>query len=123
MPIMRGNTSIAASGSDANVIDGQDHEFLEGPAKVTVAMTQSATGLEASFKVGAEDVADGITPNIASAAGIVKLDGSDVVLEEMVMGGRLKIPVENTTAGALTLNWAVLVDYLGEQELYEMGLI
>ncbi len=114
MPTMRGSTSIAASTTVENVLTGLDHEFLSKNALVTLTLAQSATGLVIDFKTNAEDLLASAVPNIAAAAGRCIIPDDTLLAQEPVrQGRRLKLRVVNTTAGALTLNYIVEVDYIG----------
>lgn len=110
MATMRGNTSIAASASNDNVLDGEDYEFIQGPAIISVLLAQSAIGLEVDVKINTEDLVSAATPNVAVAANRLVEDGDRVIDKQVISGGRLKIPVRNTTAGALSLHWLVEVE-------------
>lgn len=44
MPSIRVNTTVAAGGQNANVIQGNQFEFLRGPANVKVFARQSSAG-------------------------------------------------------------------------------
>lgn len=109
MPTMRGNTSIAANGSNDNVLDGEDYEFIQGPAIISCLLAQSALGLEVDVKINTEDIASAITPSVAVAANRL-IEDDRVIDKQVIAGGRLKIPARNTTAGALTLHWLVEVE-------------
>jgi len=111
MPSMKGVRSIAANATNANVLENEDMEFVPYDALVSVAVAQSATGLELDFKQGTDSLASGISPNIVSATGRVEDDTDTILRNEPVPAGkRLKLPVRNTTAGALSIFYTVNID-------------
>lgn len=108
MPTMRGETSIGASSTNENVLQGSDFEFLNQLSVVDVVMSQSAIGLQIDVKADSDSLAASVVPNIEAAAGRLIEDQDGVVRRQLLRAGsRLKIRARNTTGGALDLNWMV----------------
>ena len=118
----RGETAIGVSAQDVEILVGDDLEFLTEPSLVTVLAGQSATGLSVTVKRDTEALVDGMAPNIVAAAGRLVQPDDEVISEvELPAGTRLKITVDNTTAGALTFSHKVQVEEIPEELLAQMG--
>lgn len=111
MPTSRLQTSIAASAQGVAILSDADIEFLTEPSLVTVLLGQSATGLLVTFKANKVDLLPNQPPNVVAAAGRLIIP-DDRLLDQMLLpaGTRLKLIVNNTTAGALTLSSQVDVE-------------
>lgn len=108
MPRAQGATSVAAGAINANVLSGENVEFIERPSRVLVLATAEAAGeSRMQFKIGAREV---IAESPMSRAARVPLKPDDVVVEEIAMPGeRLTLKLRNTGAGANVVFWAVEV--------------
>lgn len=100
---MQGSVSVAANSVSANVLAGQQFEFLPQNARVTFSTTGSATGLNTTLLAG------GVTMINDQAIGLQNrfpVIPDDVISQETIPGGaRLLCTFRNTTAGALTAFW------------------
>lgn len=100
---MQGSVSVAANSVSANVLAGQQFEFLPQNAQVTFSTTGDATGLNTSLLAG------GVTLINDQAIGLQNrfpLIPDDVLSQEVVpAGARLLCTFRNTTAGALVAFW------------------
>jgi len=67
-----------------------------------MALTQSAIGLEVSLLNGNTNTVDGAEPNVASVG--PKLPDDQIGTFPIREGEQVSVPVQNTTAGAITLN-------------------
>lgn len=113
MPTIKLTPAIAATTLVENLLTGTDFEFLPYPASVTISLSQSAAGLICDLKADNEDLAAGVIPNVAAAAGRVIIPDDTVIADEPCQSGaRLKIRGNNPTAGALTLNILVEIEEL-----------
>lgn len=121
MPTSRLQTSIAASAQQVSILSDADIEFLEEPSLVTVLLGQSATGLLVTFKANKVDLLPNQPPNVVAAAGRLIIP-DDRVLDQMLLpaGTRLKLIVNNTTAGALTLSSLVDVEEVPAEVLAQL---
>lgn len=105
MVISRTGDSIAANSRSANLLAGEQFEFLPSRCLIRIRMSASAVGLRADFQVGGISiVVNGAVPGTNRFPVIP----DDHLLE---VGGnrgeRLFLTVLNTTAGALTVNTVV----------------
>ena len=121
MPTSRLQTAIAISAQQVQVLVGADIEFLEEPSLVSVLLGQSATGLLVTFKANKVDLLPNQPPNVVAAAGRL-ITPDDRVLDQMLLpaGTRLKLIVNNTTAGALTLSSQVDVEEVPPEVLAQV---
>lgn len=105
--LMSDSVSVAANAKSTNVLAGLQFEFLPSGASVQLRATSSATGIRADFNIGGEQLAvDTLVPPtnrfpIAPDDTMVTTTGRK--------GERLFLTFRNTTAGALTVQWAVEV--------------
>jgi len=101
MPVIIKETSIAANSTNDNLFSGSAFEFARGPQLVTLGVTQSATGLLATFTSGADVVVEESAPPVKTTMPVIPDDfyASDIAAP----GDRYVLRVRNTTAGALTV--------------------
>lgn len=109
MPLIQASVSIAASPAvNDNVITGSQFEFLPYNASLRFALSGSATGLVADVYSGQDVLAEQMGVN---ALNRVPINPDDFLLSDVAAAGeRIKIRVRNTTAGALTLFYALMID-------------
>lgn len=105
MPTMQDSLSVAANAVSANVLAGQQFEFMPGNAQVTLSVAGSATGLRVSLLAGGVTLINDAAINTANRFPLIP---DDVIAQEMIPGGsRLLLTFRNSTAGALTAFWRV----------------
>jgi len=110
MPLIQQSISIPASGVNDNLIQGSQFEFLPYDAALRFALNGSAIGLIADVYSGQDVLAEQMSVN---ALNRVPINPDDFLLTDVAAGGeRIKIRVRNTTAGALTVFYALIVDPL-----------
>jgi len=108
MPLIQQSVSIAASSVNDNVIAGSQFEFLPYNSALRFALNGSATGLVADLYSGQDVLAEQMSVN---ALNRVPIAPDDFLLTDIAAAGeRVKLRVRNTTAGALTLYFAVIID-------------
>jgi hypothetical protein len=103
--IISDTVSVAANTRSANVLAGQQFEFLPARASVQLRAASAATGIRTDFNLGGEQLAvDTLVPPtnrfpIAPDDTMVTTTG--------VKGERLFLTFRNTTAGALVVQYVV----------------
>lgn len=108
MPLIQQQITIAANAVNDNVIAGSQFEFLPYNAALRFAMNGSATGLVADVYSGQDVLAEQMQINTLNR---VPINPDDFLLSDVAGAGeRIKLRVRNTTAGALTMFFAVMVD-------------
>lgn len=109
MATMQGVTSIAAGGSNSNVLAGLVDEFIKRPSRVRFYVVGDAAGELRATIVSGSDVLMQESP--ISRAARVPLVPDDLTVEDIAMPGeRLTLAARNTGAGANNLFWRVIVD-------------
>lgn len=105
MPVMQGSVSVAANAKSANVLAGEQFEFLPQNASVTLSVAGSAAGLNANFLAGGVTLIDDQPINTQNRFPVIP---DDVLTQENIPGGaRLLLTFRNTTGGALTAFYRV----------------
>ena len=105
MPTMQGSVSVAANAVSANVLAGEQFEFLPSNAKIVLSTAGSAAGLNTTLLAGGVTLINDQAINAQNRFPVIP---DDVLSEEIVPGGaRLLLRFRNTTAGALTAFWRV----------------
>lgn len=108
MPTIQGSVSVAANAVNDNVLTGSQWEYLPYNARVDFGLVGSATGLLCDVFSGQDNIAEGYAPSIANR---FPINPDDFTLSDVVAGGeRLKVRARNTTGGALTLFFSVLIN-------------
>lgn len=108
MPLIQQSVSIAANAVNDNVLQGSQFEFLPYNAALMFALNGSATGLVADVYSGQDVLAEQMGVN---ALNRVPINPDDFLLTDVAAGGeRIKMRVRNTTGGALTLFFALIVN-------------
>ena len=105
MPTMQDSLSVAANSVSTNVLAGQLYEFLEAGTQVTLSVICGATGIRATYICGVPLINDqGVR---FRAAADFPLIPDDVLMNEVVLGGRQILTFRNTTGAAITAQWRV----------------
>lgn len=108
MPTIQGSVSIAANSVNDNVLTGSQWEYLPYNARVDFGLVGSATGLLCDVFSGQDNIAEGYAPSIANR---FPINPDDFTLSDVAAAGeRLKVRGRNTTGGALTLFFSVLIN-------------
>lgn len=112
MPRMSGSAlSLTANSTSANVVAGQQFEFLQRPSMLRLLAVGSAAGLNTTLLVGGRTI---INDQPISGANRFPTIPDDIVTEEGGRAGeRILLMFRNTTGGTLTVNWAVDVTAVG----------
>ena len=107
MPSMSGTASLAANTKSANVLAGANLEYVPYRARVSLFAVESAAGLNSYFLAG-QDVAvdDQPIPFIGTT-----INQKDHLIDSFVVlpGTKLQLYFRNTTGGALTYVYQVVV--------------
>lgn len=107
MPVISNTYVAVANARSANVLAGEQFEFVPGRAAlITARMTTTAVGLKADFQIGGEAV---VTNASISNANRFPQAPDDVLVNGVgARGGeRLFLTIYNTTAGPLTVTYVI----------------
>lgn len=103
--IISDTVSVAANSRTANLLAGQQFEFLPARATVQLRASSSATGIRADFNIGGEQLA---VDTLVPPTNRFPIAPDDTLLTSSgARGERLFLTMRNTTAGALTVQYAV----------------
>lgn len=109
MPTMQNSVVVAANGVSANVLAGQQFEFLPQNARITLSCTGSATGLNTTLLAGGVTLINDQAIGLQNRFPIIP---DDVISQEGVpAGARLLLTFRNTTGAPLTAFWRVDVGF------------
>jgi hypothetical protein len=99
--VIQKEVSVAANAVVDNLISGSAFEFAQVDQRVSIGLTQSATGLVATITSGSDLVLEESPVMILGTMPIIPdhMYYNDV----QAKGDRLVIRIRNTTAGALTI--------------------
>lgn len=109
--------AIAANSINQNVIASNDslRSLMRLPfrAKLTLAMVQSATGLEMDFDAGSDNLVAASNGRVSASTPELPLDvvNDEAYAEE---GAILTLRAVNTTGGAITLRYMIIAEFSEE---------
>jgi len=100
---------IGATSTNANILSGSIFEFLPADMVLNLGFVMEGAGLLVTILRNGEIIAEDVVPNIGAAATTMpKIPDDYMVTEEPFLAGdRLTVKVQNTSGGALYLNYAV----------------
>lgn len=107
MSVITGIVTIPANERSGNVLAGSIFEFMPGDGLVNFLMTGDATGLKADCLIGGEAVA--LAARIPPTNRFPVKPDDSLVVAGAFAGQRLFLDLNNTTIGALTLQFMVEV--------------
>lgn len=97
--------SVAANTTVDNILSGKLHEFLPQASTVRLAQAASAAGVRTTLIVGGEVIID--SQEISNANRFPVLPDDIIGEGAGFRGDRVVLRLQNTTAGAITVNSAV----------------
>lgn len=107
MPVIQGSVSVAANAVNDNVITGSQFEYLPYNAKIDFGLVGSAAGLLCDVYSGQDIVAESFAP---PATNRTPVNPDDFTLTDVAAGGeRIKVRARNTTGGALTIFFSIII--------------
>jgi len=107
MPVIQNSVSVAANAVNDNVLAGSQFEFLPYNAKIDFGLVASATGLQLDVFSGQDIVAESFAPPTTNR---FPINPDDFTLTDVAAGGeRLKVRARNTTGGALTIFYSIVI--------------
>lgn len=108
MPVIQSSVSVAANDVNDNVLSGSQFEFLPYDAHIAIGLCGSATGLIVDAYSGQDTLCEAMALN---AQNRTPINPDDFTLSDVAAAGeRLKIRVRNTTGGALTVFFSVIIN-------------
>ena len=110
MPQLPFSTSLAANQLGVNPILGWQYEYLPYPSSVILLIRASAVGLLATVYSGSETIQERAVVQAGGTAGVTPSELNTAPVAWAGAGGdRLKVVVDNTTAGSVTIDGLIVV--------------
>jgi hypothetical protein len=106
---MQANTTVGANASVATTLNGQLYERPPYNCYGTLFVTGSATGLFAQINVNSVAASDEVAVNTQNRVPVVP---DDMLMTgwEAPAGGLIQLKFRNSTGGALTGSWKILLE-------------
>ena len=103
---MQDSVSVAANGTNTNVVSGQRYDRVPFNAIGNLFCTGSALGLTAELNIGGNSITP---PTKVNAQNRLPVVPDDILTQEWEApeGKLVQVTVVNTTAGALTFFWRI----------------
>lgn len=109
--VIQKETSVAAAGSNDNLVSGSAFEYLRAPSLVSIGLVASATGGFATIQIGPTILLEESPPTVKTSMPTVP---DDFLYQAYgAPGDRLVIRVRNPTGGAITFRTVVQVTDAG----------
>ena len=96
--------SIAANTKSADQVSGRNQYV--GKGRIQLIAKTSATGMNYTLSVGGVTLIDDNIVPFTGTAGTIDVN-ANVVLDQVVSGGRVELFLRNTTGGALTNDYII----------------
>ena len=96
--------STAANVKTADLVSGRNQYV--GKGRIQVIAKSSATGMNCTLNVGGVALADDNIIPYTGTAGTISVN-DNVVVDQVVAGGRVEFFLRNTTGGALTTDYLI----------------
>ena len=111
MPSFVFSTSLAANAVGVNPLLGWQYEFLPWPAQVILLQRAAATGVNQTVYSGSETIVERSPLQAGGTAGVTPSELNTAAHSWIAGGGdRLKVLLDNTTAGAITVDGIIIVN-------------
>lgn len=113
MPQFPFSTSLAANQLGANPLSGWQYEYLPWPASIILLVRTTAVGINMTMYSGSETIQERSPVQAGGTAGVTPTEFTTAPLSFLAAAGdRLKLLLDNTTAGALTVDGVVIANPL-----------
>lgn len=96
--------SVAANTKSADQVSGRNQYI--GKGRIQLIAKTSATGMNYTLNVGGVALIDDQIVPYTGTAGTISVN-DNVVLDQVVAGGRVELYLRNTTGGALTNDYII----------------
>lgn len=96
--------SVAANTKSADQVSGRNQYIQKG--RIQLIAKPSATGMLYTLNVGGQALIDDQAPVFTGTAGTMSVN-DNVVVDQIVQGGRVELFLRNSTGGALTNDFII----------------
>lgn len=112
MPQLPFSSSLAANQLGLNPVSGWQYEYLLAwPASVLLMMRATATGVNATVYSGSETIQERAPVQAGGTAGTTPSELNTAPVSWIAaQGDRLKVLLDNTTAGAITVDGLIIAN-------------
>lgn len=111
MPQLVFSTSLAANALAVNPIAGWQYEYLPWPAQIILLMRAAAVGINATVYSGSETIQERSPVQAGGTAGTTPSElNTPAVAWIGAAGDRVKLVLDNTTAGAVTVDGVIIAN-------------
>ena len=113
MPQLVFSNAMTANQLGLNPISGWQYEYLPWPAQVIVLVRGSATGIVATVYSGSETIQERSPVQAGGTPGTTPSElNTPPVAWQAAAGDRLKLTIDNTTAGTPTVDGVIIANPL-----------
>lgn len=111
MPQLRFSTAMAANQLGLNPISGWQYEYLPWPAQVILLTRATATGVVMTVYSGSETIEEAGPMQAGGTAGVTPSELNTPATSFLAAAGdRLKLKIDNTTAGTPTVDGIIIAN-------------
>lgn len=113
MPQLVWSTAMTANQLGLNPLSGWQYEFLPWPAQVLILDRATAVGVVQTVYSGSETIQERSPVQAGGTAGTTPSElNTPAIAWQAAAGDRLKLTIDNTTAGTPTVDGIVIVNPL-----------
>jgi hypothetical protein len=111
MPQLPFSSSLAANQLGFNPLSGWQYEYLPWPATIILLVRTTAVGINMTMYSGSETIQERSPVQAGGTAGVTPTEFTTAPLSFLAAAGdRLKLLLDNTTAGALTVDGVIIAN-------------
>jgi hypothetical protein len=113
MPQLVFSNAMTANQLGLNPLSGWQYEYLPWPAQIIVLVRSSATGVVATVYSGSETIQERSPVQAGGTAGTTPSElNTPAIAWQGAAGDRLKLTIDNTTAGTPTIDGVIIANPL-----------
>ena len=113
MPQFPFSNSLTANQLGFNPLSGWQYEYLPWPASIILLVRTTAVGINMTMYSGSETIQERSPVQSGGTAGVTPTEFTTAPLSFLAAAGdRLKLLLDNTTAGALTVDGVIIANPL-----------
>ena len=113
MPQFPFSNSLTANQLGFNPLSGWQYEYLPWPASIILLVRTTAVGINMTMYSGSETIQERSPVQSGGTAGVTPTEFTTAPLSFLAAAGdRLKLLLDNTTGGALTVDGVIIANTL-----------
>lgn len=102
--------SVAANSTSSEQIQTSTYQFIPFDGTLRMACRGSATGINVSFSAAGQTLCNDQPTPYTGTAGAISILDHEMASVPIEQGSRAELKFRNTTAGALTIDYIVVLD-------------